>query len=89
LLFTPLPAVDGQHVFFNTQWLHFALDLQNLALIRCDEAEFIDIVLSLLFQVLKKFRHIIDFTHIEEGIAKLLFLFLAINEKHRSTSIFA
>jgi hypothetical protein len=52
LLFTPLPAVDGLHVFFNTQGLHLALDLLNLALIRCDEAEFGDIVLSLMFQVL-------------------------------------
>jgi hypothetical protein len=52
LLFTTLPAVDGLHVFFNTHGLHLALDLLNLALIRCDEAEFGDIVLSLMFQVL-------------------------------------
>ncbi len=51
-LFTPLPAVDGLHVFFNTQGLHLALDLLNLALIRCDEAEFLNIVLSLLLQIL-------------------------------------
>jgi len=51
--FTPLPAVDGLYVFFNAQGLHLALDLKNLALIRCDEAEFLNIVLSLLFQILE------------------------------------
>ena len=52
LLLTPLPAVDGLHVFFDTQGLHLAFDLLNLALIRCNKAKFLDIILSHLLQVL-------------------------------------
>lgn len=64
-LFTTLPAIDCHYVVSDTEMFHLHFQMTDLALIRCDEAEFADVKLLHLLEVRKQSYHNLQFTWVE------------------------